>query len=106
MKIILKKAKLNLCDLAGSEKWNKDYKMSKKHIKELKNINLSLTCLGKVISALSKKKIYIPFRESKLTRILQESLSGNNFTTLIATISPLECYLSETISTLKFASKA
>jgi hypothetical protein len=54
---MLKRAKLNLCDLAGSEKINKDEEMTSKHFLELKTINLSLTTLGKVISALSKATI-------------------------------------------------
>lgn len=122
---MLKKAKLNLCDLAGSEKINKDEEMEAKHLLELKTINLSLTTLGKVISALSKKnkisKIvmksadsfkkatvnnYTPYRESKLTRLLQDSLGGNTKTCLIATVSPIKSWIEETISTLKFADRA
>jgi kinesin family member 5 len=105
---MLKRAKLNLCDLAGSEKINKDEEMEAKHLLELKTINLSLTTLGKCISSLSKKsrgglvpihsvqsfskkskKEHIPYRESKLTRLLQDSLGGNTKTCLIATISPI-----------------
>jgi hypothetical protein len=61
---MLKRAKLNLCDLAGSEKINKEELMEAKHFEELKTINLSLATLGKVISALAtnKKKIHIPYR--------------------------------------------
>ena len=96
---MLKRAKLNLCDLAGSEKINKEENMESRHLLELKTINLSLTTLGKCISALSKKtknsKIimdsatsfkkkgknsYIAYRESKLTRLLQDSLGGNTKT--------------------------
>ena len=66
------KAKLNLCDLAGSEKIGIEENLSQAHLLELTTINLSLTSLGKVIQALSlgKKRDYIPFRESKLTRLL------------------------------------
>ena len=78
---MLKRSKLNLGDLAGSEKINKDEEMQAKHMLELKNINLSLTTLGKVIQSLSKDMTthvsHLPFRESKLTRILQDSLGGN-----------------------------
>lgn len=67
------KGRLNLCDLAGSEKINKKEAMGDAQLKELKNINLSLTTLGKVIYALSSgdKKVSGAFRESKLTRLLQ-----------------------------------
>ena len=81
---------------------------------ELKNINLSLTCLGKVISHLAKQSkqtsgasdTHIPFRDSKLTRLLQDSLGGNTRTCLIATVSPTIDFIDETISTLKFADRA
>lgn len=79
---------------------------------ELKNINLSLTALGKVISRLAKQSkqkdssVHIPFRDSKLTRILEDSLGGNTRTCLIACISPTIDCLDETVSTLKFADRA
>jgi hypothetical protein len=82
-----RRMKVNLCDLAGSEKINKAEKIDQDHFDELKNINLSLTTLGKVISCLSQKNQKAPFRESKLTRLLQDSLGGNTFTTIIATIT-------------------
>lgn len=67
------KARLNLCDLAGSEKIHKGENLQNDHLQELKNINLSLTTLGKVINSLSsgKKATVAAFRESKLTRLLQ-----------------------------------
>ena len=88
--ILYQKAKLNLCDLAGSEKVNKTETMDNDHFRELKNINQSLTNLGKVIASLSttKSKSVAPFRESKLTRLLQDSLSGNTFTFIVGNISP------------------
>ena len=88
--ILYQKAKLNLCDLAGSEKVNKTETMDNDHFRELKNINQSLTTLGKVIASLSttKSKSVAPFRESKLTRLLQDSLSGNTFTFIVGNISP------------------
>lgn len=68
---MLKRSKLNLGDLAGSEKINKDEEMQARHMLELRNINLSLTTLGKVIQLLSTQNTtHIPFRESKLTRLL------------------------------------
>lgn len=75
---------------------------------ELKQINLSLSCLGKVIQslALGKSTKHISFRESKITRLLQDSLGGNTRTTLIAAVSPIIDHSEETISTLKFADRA
>jgi len=103
----LQKAKFNLCDLAGSEKLKKSEDIVDAHLRELKNINLSLTTLGKVIHSLSQnKKIPIPYRESKLTRLLQDSLGGNTKTCLIATLSPILEYVDESINTLKFAERA
>ncbi len=69
---MLFRGKLNLCDLAGSEKIQKDENMGAQHFIELKTINLSLSCLGKVISSLAqgKKKDHIPYRDSKITRLL------------------------------------
>jgi hypothetical protein len=104
---VIKRAKLNLCDLAGSEKFDKDGKMIKDHIQEMSSINKSLTILGKVISALGGNASgHIPYRESKLTRILQDSLAVNTRTILIATVSPASNYVEETINTLKFADRA
>jgi kinesin family protein 3/17 len=82
--------------------------MGTQHFNELKTINLSLSSLGKVISALAqgKKKEHIPYRDSKITRLLQDSLGGNTRTTLIAAVNSVSDYVSETISTLKFADRA
>ena len=109
---MLKRSKLNLGDLAGSEKINKEEEMQAKHMLELRNINLSLTTLGKVIQLLAKSStepeanIHYPFRESKLTRLLQDSLGGNTETYLIATVSSTIDCIEESISTLKFADRA
>ncbi|OMJ81762.1 hypothetical protein SteCoe_17704 [Stentor coeruleus] len=104
---VMKKAKLNFCDLAGSEKYDKENSMAMEHVKELKEINKSLSVLGKVIHALgSGNNSHIPYRDSKLTRLLQDSLGVNTRTILIATISPAAVYAEETISTLKFADRA
>lgn len=108
------RAKFNLVDLAGSEKWNTRHNMQEQHISELTNINLSLHTLGKCISALvsgrsgkSKGgKGHVPYRDSKLTRLLQDSIGGNSRTCLIATLSPSLANTDETISTLKFADRA
>lgn len=83
--------------------------MGEAQLKELKNINLSLTTLGKVIYALSsgdKKKATGAFRESKLTRLLQESLTGNTLTFIIANLSPSFRNIEETMNTLKFVERA
>jgi kinesin family protein 3/17 len=103
---VFKRAKINLCDLAGSEKF--DSLMQNAHLKEMTNINRSLSTLGKVISALgsSKSKSHIPYRESKLTRLLQDSLGVNTRTLLIATVNPSSSCVEETVSTLKFADRA
>jgi hypothetical protein len=106
---MLFRGKLNLCDLAGSEKIGKEEgRMDEKHMLELKTINLSLTSLGKVIQSLAqgKKASHIPYRDSKITRLLQDSLGGNTKTTLIAAVSPVIDNIEETISTLKFADRA
>ena len=104
----VRRAKLNLWDLAGSEKIQTDERLDQKYMEEHKSINLSLTTLGKVISVLAKStlKTSIPYRESKLTRLLKDSLGGKTKTILIANISPLKSSFDETISTLKFADRA
>jgi Kinesin motor domain len=75
---------------------------------ELKTINLSLSCLGKVIQSLAQgqNRNHVSYRDSKITRLLQDSLGGNTRTTLIAAVSPLIDHSEETISTLKFADRA
>ena len=73
---------------------------------ELKNINLSLTTLGKVIQLLAKGSAFVPYRDSNLTRLLQDSFCGGTKTILIATVSPSKYNVEETISTLKFADRA
>jgi kinesin family protein 5 len=83
-----KNAKLFLVDLAGSEKISKTGAEGKT-LEEAKTINLSLSSLGNVINALTEgKNKHVPYRNSKLTRILKESLGGNSTTTMIITCSP------------------
>eukprot|EP01133_Synstelium_polycarpum_P007635 gene7635-8932_t len=102
----LKKGKLNLVDLAGSEKVGKTGAEGQT-LEEAKKINQSLSLLGNCIHALTEsKRDHIPFRDSKLTRILQESLGGNTKTTLMVTGSPHISNVEETISTLKFGARA
>lgn len=97
--------KLNLIDLAGSEKVAKTGAVGEM-LEEAKKINLSLSTLGMVISSLSTEKDYIPYRDSKLTRILQDSLGGNYKTTLIVACSPHVFNSEESNATLKFALRA
>lgn len=98
-------SKMNLVDLAGSENINKSGAQNQR-AKEAGLINQSLLTLGRVINSLADKNPHIPFRESKLTRLLQDSLGGNAKTALIATISPAKINFEETSSTLEYASKA
>lgn len=104
--VIHKSSKCNLVDLAGSEKWNTKLDLNKKRTNELININTSLLTLGNCISALGSNSSYIPYRESKLTRLLQDSLGGNTKTLLLVTISPLSEYEEESVSALKFGDRA
>eukprot|EP00929_Paragymnodinium_shiwhaense_P070364 TRINITY_DN3563_c1_g3_i1.p1 TRINITY_DN3563_c1_g3~~TRINITY_DN3563_c1_g3_i1.p1 ORF type:complete len:1266 (+),score=429.57 TRINITY_DN3563_c1_g3_i1:124-3921(+) len=103
-------SKLNLVDLAGSER-AKSTEAEGERLKEGANINKSLSALGNVINALSSvsggsKKVFVPYRNSKLTRVLQESLGGNSLCTMVATISPSSTNLEETLSTLNYAKRA
>ena len=102
---LIKKGTLNLVDLAGSEKVSKTGAVGET-LEEAKKINLSLSALGNVIHALTSSQEHIPYRDSKLTRILQESLGGNFKTSLIITCSPHSFHLEETLSSLQFAQRA
>ena len=97
--------KLNIVDLAGSERVRLTG-ASGQRLEEGKKINQSLSALGNVVSALVEDKSHIPFRDSKLTRILEDSLGGNCKTVLLVTISPANECFAESLSTLKFASRA
>lgn len=100
-------ASLFLVDLAGSEKIDKSGSINGQLLNEVKKINSSLLALGNVINALTDgKSTHIPYRDSKLTRILQNSLGGNSVTSLIVTLSPAKINESETLSTLRFGSRA
>ena len=106
-KQITKIGKLNLVDLAGSER-TRVTGATGKQLEESKKINKSLSALGNVINALTdtKERKHIPYRDSKLTRLLENSLGGNCKTTMIATISPAQCSFNESLSTLNFAKRA
>lgn len=103
-------SKVNLVDLAGSER-AKATGAEGVRLKEGANINKSLSALGNVINSLSsmesgKKKVYVPYRDSKLTRVLQESLGGNCLCTMVATLSAAPGAAEETLSTLNYARRA
>jgi kinesin family protein 11 len=121
---LLRIGKLNLVDLAGSEAISKSGAENQR-AKEANSINKSLLMLGRVISALVEKASHIPYRyvlifasivwmsadrgidsDSKLTRILQDSLGGRTKTCIVATVSPTRSNLEETLSTLDYASRA
>ena len=109
-------AKFHLVDLAGSER-NKRTGASGHRFKESININSGLLALGNVINAiaddqerrkqdLGPRHLHVPYRDSKLTRLLQDSLGGNSRTCMIACISPADANLEETLNTLKYAARA
>jgi len=103
-------SKFHMVDLAGSERQAKT-KAKGVRLKEGININMGLLALGNVISALgdeskSGQGQHIPYRDSKLTRLLQDSLGGNSHTLMIACVSPADSNIDETISTLRYADRA
>ena len=100
-------SKINLVDLAGSERASKTGATGET-LKEAIAINQSLSALGNVINALSdpKAKGHIPYRSSKLTHLLEESLGGNSHTVMLAAISPAGRNFAETLQTLQYASRA
>ncbi|KAF9919039.1 kinesin motor protein cin8 [Lobosporangium transversale] len=102
---LLKIGKLNLVDLAGSENIARSGAEAIQ-AKEAGRINQSLLTLGRVINSLVERSQHIPYRESKLTRLLEDSLGGKTKTCIIATISPAKSCLEETISTLNYANRA
>ncbi|XP_034149514.1 kinesin-like protein KIF14 isoform X1 [Esox lucius] len=103
-------SRINLVDLAGSER-SSSAQTSGDRLREGASINKSLLTLGKVISALSeqvqtRRKIFIPYRDSVLTWLLKESLGGNSKTAMIATLSPAGSSVEESLSTLRYAQQA
>lgn len=102
----LVKSKFHLVDLAGSERQSKT-KAEGIRLKEGININLGLLALGNVISVLGEDNVkHVPYRESKLTRLLQDSLGGNSHTLMIACASPADSNMEETLNSLRYADRA
>lgn len=97
-------SKLHLIDLAGSERVSKTA-ASGQRLKEAQNINRSLSALGDVIAALGSNSKHVPYRNSKLTFLLQESLSGNSKVLMFVNISPVQWNAWETLCSLNFASR-
>lgn len=98
-------SKLLMVDLAGSERVRKTISKGTR-LDEAKSINTSLSALGNVIAALAESNTaHVPYRDSKLTRILNDSLGGTASTSLIATVGPSPSNYNETLSTLQFASR-
>ncbi|KAE8286741.1 Kinesin-like protein KIF3B [Larimichthys crocea] len=98
--------RLNLVDLAGSERQAKTGVQGER-LKEAAKINLSLSALGNVISALADgRSSHVPYRDSKLTRLLQDSLGGNAKTVMVATLGPSSLHYDETLTTLRYANRA
>ena len=97
--------KLHLIDLAGSEDNRRTANVGQR-LKESGSINLSLFVLGKVVDALNSKSLRIPYRDSKLTRLLQDSLGGSATSVMVANISPAQSHYMDTYNALQFASKS
>ncbi|KAG2138000.1 P-loop containing nucleoside triphosphate hydrolase protein, partial [Suillus clintonianus] len=102
---LLKVGKFNLVDLAGSENSGRSGAENKR-AREAGMINQSLLTLGRVINSLVERSAHVPYRESKLTRLLQDSLGGRTKRYIIATISPARSNMEETLSTLDYAIRA
>ena len=103
-------AKFHFVDLAGSERQSKT-KAEGLRLKEGININMGLLALGNVISVLGEENPtnrvrHVPYRESKLTRLLQDSLGGNSHTVMIACVSPADSNMEESLNTLRYADRA
>ncbi|XP_058230619.1 uncharacterized protein si:dkey-96l17.6 [Hemibagrus wyckioides] len=96
--------KLNLVDLAGSERAAKTGAKDDQ-LKEANSINKSLSALGDVISALALEQAHVPYRNNKLTQLMQDSLGGNAKTLMFLNISPSDCNLDETLTSLIYASR-
>ncbi|GLC49371.1 hypothetical protein PLESTB_000212300 [Pleodorina starrii] len=111
------RSKLNFVDLAGSERWNTAAGAAAgwdggpdlygdERVNEMTSINGSLSALGSVVAALTERRTHVPYRDSRLTHLLQDSLGGNCRTTVLATLSPSVDAFEESCSTLRFADRA
>lgn len=98
-------SKLNLVDLAGSERIETSGSTSGDRLKEAISINKSLSALSDVLTSLENDNGHRPYRNSKLTYLLQDSLGGNSKVLMFVNVSPLQCHLNETLTSLRFASK-
>eukprot|EP00276_Gloeochaete_wittrockiana_P008853 CAMPEP_0184658688 /NCGR_PEP_ID=MMETSP0308-20130426/26510_1 /TAXON_ID=38269 /ORGANISM="Gloeochaete witrockiana, Strain SAG 46.84" /LENGTH=870 /DNA_ID=CAMNT_0027097865 /DNA_START=48 /DNA_END=2660 /DNA_ORIENTATION=+ len=96
--------KLNLVDLAGSERLSKSLATGDR-LKEAQSINKSLSALGNVIASLAQKNAHVPYRDSKLTMVLQDSLAGDSKTLMFVQLRPSELHVSETVCSLNFAQR-
>jgi hypothetical protein len=97
-------SKINIVDLAGSERLSSN--VQERQGKETLHINLSLSTLALVINALTEGAAHIPYRDSKLTKLLKDALGGNSYSLLIACINAADYNAQETLSTLRYASRA
>jgi len=102
----VKVAKLSMIDLAGSEKGSATSSREKARVREGANINKSLLALGNCINALAEGSKYVPYRNSKLTRLLKDSIGGNCRTVMISNVSPSSMSFEDTYNTLKYADRA
>ncbi|XP_078383782.1 uncharacterized protein LOC144666254 isoform X2 [Oculina patagonica] len=93
---------LNLIDLAGFERLTQSFSTGER-LDEVKKLNPSLSALGDVVMALAKKERYVPYRNSKLTFLLQNALGGNSKSLMVVNVSPDQTSLLQTLQTLKFA---
>jgi hypothetical protein len=98
------KGKLLLVDLAGSERVRKS-EVEGDHLKEAGHINKSLSALGNVMEALDRKASHVPYRDSKLTYLLQDSLGGNSRTMMVVAVTPLDVAYDESVHALQFATR-
>ncbi|XP_044750368.1 kinesin-like protein KIF14 [Coccinella septempunctata] len=102
-----RRSRVSLVDLAGSERLNNSHN-NEERIRQGVSINKSLMTLGKVISSLAdlRRNQFVPYRDSVLTWLLRESLGGNSMTTMLATITPSNFHVDETLATLRYACQA